>query len=108
MDDRPFDGYLGLALFAIVVLAGITSVSGGLLAGVLIAGGTWSCFISAGVAVASWQLVRVIAGIGVIVTVIFNPEGLVGPTHRQLEQLARKMRWHGHEENGADAAADRR
>ncbi|HEY6429794.1 MAG TPA: branched-chain amino acid ABC transporter permease/ATP-binding protein [Acidimicrobiales bacterium] len=84
---QDFDAFLGLVLFSVVVVAGITSVSGGILAGIICSGGVLVTLISSNVGqggVDNWY--GVIAGIGVILTVIFNPEGIVGPTHLFLEQ----------------------
>ena len=88
---QDFDAYLGLVAFSIVVVAGITSVSGGILAGILTSGGLLVALISSGVGsggVDNWY--GVVAGIGVILTVIFNPDGVVGPTHLFLEQQRTK------------------
>jgi ABC-type branched-subunit amino acid transport system ATPase component/branched-subunit amino acid ABC-type transport system permease component len=84
---QDFDAYLGLVTFSIVVVAGITSVSGGILAGIISSGGILVALISSGVGsggVDNWY--GVVAGIGVILTVIFNPDGIVGPTHLFLEE----------------------
>ena len=84
---QDFDAYLGLVTFSVVVVAGITSVSGGILAGIISSGGILVALISSGVGsggVDNWY--GVVAGIGVILTVIFNPDGIVGPTHLFLEQ----------------------
>ncbi len=84
---QDFDAYLGLVTFSVVVVAGITSVSGGILAGIISAGGILVAVISSGVGsggVDNWY--GIVAGIGVILTVIFNPDGIVGPTHLFLEQ----------------------
>ena len=84
---QDFDAFLGLVLFSVVVVAGITSVSGGILAGMITSGGILVTAISSNVGqggVDNWY--GVIAGIGVILTVIFNPEGIVGPVHLALEQ----------------------
>ena len=88
---QDFDAYLGLVAFSIVVVAGITSVSGGILAGLLTSGGLLVALIASGVGsggVDNWY--GVVAGIGVILTVIFNPDGVVGPTHLFLEQQRTK------------------
>ena len=88
---QDFDAYLGLVTFSIVVVAGITSVSGGIVAGLLASGGLLVALISSGVGsggVDNWY--GVVAGIGVILTVIFNPDGVVGPTHLFLEQQRTK------------------
>jgi ABC-type branched-subunit amino acid transport system ATPase component/branched-subunit amino acid ABC-type transport system permease component len=84
---QDFDAFLGLVVFSTVVVAGITSVSGGILAGLITSGGILVAVISSNVGqggVDNWY--GVVAGIGVILTVIFNPDGLVGPTHLFLEQ----------------------
>ncbi len=84
---QDFDAYLGLVTFSVVVVAGITSVSGGILAGIISSGGILVALISSGVGsggVDNWY--GIVAGIGVILTVIFNPDGIVGPTHLFLEQ----------------------
>jgi len=84
---QDFDAFLGLVTFSVVVVAGITSVSGGILAGVISSGGILVAVIASGVGsggVDNWY--GVVAGIGVILTVIFNPDGIVGPTHLFLEQ----------------------
>ena len=56
---QDFDAYLGLVTFSVVVVAGITSVSGGILAGVISSGGILVALISSGVG-ERWrrQLVR--------------------------------------------------
>ena len=83
VNDSPFTAIGGLALFTTVYLAGITSVSGGLLAGVISAGGVLFFMLSSVFSVSNWY--AVIVGASVIVTVIFNPEGLVGPFHAKLD-----------------------
>jgi ABC-type branched-subunit amino acid transport system ATPase component/ABC-type branched-subunit amino acid transport system permease subunit len=101
---QDFDAFLGLVLFSVVVVAGITSVSGGILAGIITFGGVLVTVISSNLGqggVDNWY--GVIAGIGVILTVIFNPEGIVGPTHLFLEQ--RRTRSLGARTAGAGAGA---
>jgi ABC-type branched-subunit amino acid transport system ATPase component/ABC-type branched-subunit amino acid transport system permease subunit len=80
-----FDVLVGLGLFASVYLAGITSVSGGILAGVLASGGliffATQRWLSLG---ADWY--QVLTGVGLVLTVIRNPEGIVGPIHELLDR----------------------
>jgi ABC-type branched-subunit amino acid transport system ATPase component/ABC-type branched-subunit amino acid transport system permease subunit len=73
----------GLALFTTVFLAGITSVSGGLLAGLIGAGGLVFAALGNLFNIGNWY--GVIVGASVVLTVIFNPEGLVGPVHAKLD-----------------------
>ncbi|WP_109524575.1 branched-chain amino acid ABC transporter permease/ATP-binding protein [Nocardia aurea] len=82
---EPFAALAGLALFATVYLVGVTSVSGGLLAGLLGAGGIVFVALDKLVAGADWYQVAV--GIGLVLTVLLNPEGLVGPGHRLAGRL---------------------
>src|SRR6202167_5701183 len=88
VNDSPFTAIGGLALFTTVYLAGITSVSGGLLAGVISAGGVVFFMLSSVFSVSNCY--AVIVGASVIVTVIFNPEGLVGPFHAKLDARRQK------------------
>jgi ABC-type branched-subunit amino acid transport system ATPase component/branched-subunit amino acid ABC-type transport system permease component len=78
-----FDVLLGLGLFATVYVAGITSVSGGVLAGLIGFGGLvfyaseqWLAFDS------NWY--QVVTGIALVLSVVANPEGLVGPVNAAL------------------------
>jgi ABC-type branched-subunit amino acid transport system ATPase component/ABC-type branched-subunit amino acid transport system permease subunit len=90
VNESPFDAIGGLALFTTVFLAGITSVSGGLLAGVIGAGGVVFFLLGNVFNVSSWY--SVIVGASVIVTVIFNPEGIVGAFHGKLDSRRRDAR----------------
>jgi ABC-type branched-subunit amino acid transport system ATPase component/branched-subunit amino acid ABC-type transport system permease component len=74
----------GLALFTTVYLAGITSVSGGILAGFLAGGGL--IFLAADSAFSAGSWYAVITALALLFTVIFNPEGLVGPFQRLIER----------------------
>lgn len=80
-----FDSYAamaGVALFATVYLAGITSVAGGILAGVVAANGLLYIFVDEMWSVSGWYVV--ISSVLLIFTVILNPEGIVGPAHTVL------------------------
>ena len=74
----------GIGLFAIAYLAGVTSVSGGLLAGILTDGGLLFVFLSSKISVGSWY--DVITGVLLILTVIFNPEGMARGFHKIAER----------------------
>ena len=87
---ESFTALGGLALFTTVYLAGITSVSGGILAGILASGGLVYIAVDANLSTGIWY--DVISGIGLILTVILNPEGIVGPAHALLEQRRSKLR----------------
>jgi ABC-type branched-subunit amino acid transport system ATPase component/branched-subunit amino acid ABC-type transport system permease component len=83
-----FDVMLGLTVFATVYLAGITSVSGGLLAGVLGAGGIVYEVANRWLSLGGWY--GVLTGVGFVLTVVRNPEGIVGPVHERLAARRRK------------------
>jgi ABC-type branched-subunit amino acid transport system ATPase component/ABC-type branched-subunit amino acid transport system permease subunit len=74
-----FSAVGGLILFGTVYLAGITSVSGGLLAGITAANGVVYIFVDEVFSASGWY--SVIASVLLIFTVILNPEGIVGPAH---------------------------
>ena len=80
----PFDAILGLSVFATAYLAGITSVSGGLLAGMLASGGLVYHFTDTKLHLGDWY--TVVTGVLLVFTVIQNPEGIVGPAHATLER----------------------
>jgi ABC-type branched-subunit amino acid transport system ATPase component/branched-subunit amino acid ABC-type transport system permease component len=83
---QPFDVLTGLFLFGSVYLAGITSVSGGVLAGILAADGILSFALASAFSIDPlW--VQVLTGIGLIFSVIKNPEGLVGNVHHAIDRL---------------------
>jgi ABC-type branched-subunit amino acid transport system ATPase component/branched-subunit amino acid ABC-type transport system permease component len=79
VDSTQFNALIGLGLFAIAYVAGITSVSGGLLAGVLCSGGVLYLGLTHIGSLGVWY--DLITGIALILTVILNPEGLVRPLH---------------------------
>ena len=77
-----FDSFLaiaGLALLSTAYLAGVTSVWGGILAGILAAGGIVFTAADRWIDLGAWFIV--ITGIGTIITIIKNPEGLASGGH---------------------------
>jgi ABC-type branched-subunit amino acid transport system ATPase component/branched-subunit amino acid ABC-type transport system permease component len=87
-DAEMFTAIGGLGLFATAYLAGITSLSGGLLAGVMGAGGLLPVLLDRALSLGDWY--GVIMGIGLVLTVITNPEGMVGPAHDLMTKLLRR------------------
>jgi ABC-type branched-subunit amino acid transport system ATPase component/branched-subunit amino acid ABC-type transport system permease component len=81
----PFDVLIGIGVFATAYLAGITSVSGGILAGMLAAGGIVYYAATQWLGLGDWY--GTITGVGLVLTVVLNPEGIVGPFHVMLEKL---------------------
>jgi ABC-type branched-subunit amino acid transport system ATPase component/branched-subunit amino acid ABC-type transport system permease component len=76
--------FLGLAVFATAYLAGITSVYGGLNAGLLAAGGLVFVALDHAVSLGRWY--STFAGVGLIFAAVGNPEGIVGPVHELIRR----------------------
>ncbi|WP_329334821.1 branched-chain amino acid ABC transporter permease/ATP-binding protein [Streptomyces sp. NBC_01352] len=89
-DAEMFTAIGGLGLFATAYLAGITALSGGVVAGVMGAGGLVAVALDRALSLGDWY--GVIMGIGLVLTVITNPEGLVGPAHELTAKLRRGRR----------------
>lgn len=87
-DPEMFTALGGLGLFATAYLAGITALSGGVVAGVMGAGGVVSVALDRALSMGEWY--SVIMGMGLVLTVITNPEGLVGPAHALAARLRRE------------------
>jgi ABC-type branched-subunit amino acid transport system ATPase component/branched-subunit amino acid ABC-type transport system permease component len=79
-----FTTFVGLSIFATAYIGGITSVSGGLFAGLLAVGGlsARSAEVLPIPNLGAWYVV--ISGVGLVFTIIKNPEGIVGPIHAKL------------------------
>ena len=83
-----FSTFVGLTLFATAYLAGITSISGGIVAGMIGIGGMVPLVLREAFGMGG-QWFAVIAGLGLVVTLITNPEGIVGPVHQRLQRRRR-------------------
>ncbi|GAB2982891.1 ATP-binding cassette domain-containing protein [Amycolatopsis acidiphila] len=83
-----FSAVSGLSLFATVYLAGITSISGGILAGFCATGGLVFIIVDEVVGTGGWYVV--VSSVLLILTVIMNPEGIVGPAHQKLAAVRAK------------------
>jgi ABC-type branched-subunit amino acid transport system ATPase component/branched-subunit amino acid ABC-type transport system permease component len=77
----------GLALLSTAYLAGITSVWGGLHAGILASSGITFIALDRWVDLGAWF--GVISGVLLIVTLIFNPEGIAATGHEIADRWAR-------------------
>jgi sulfate-transporting ATPase len=86
---ETFDALVGLLFFSTVFVAGITSVTGAILGGMGASGGL--LFVSTNHVVNFGNWYGVLLGIGVIQTVIFNPEGAVGPMYATLDKLRHRF-----------------
>ena len=79
----------GIGLFAIVYIAGITCVSGGILAGVIGAGGL--VFIVMDRLLHLGNYYAILSGVFLVLTVIKYPEGLVGHLHEHSARVRRLL-----------------
>jgi ABC-type branched-subunit amino acid transport system ATPase component/ABC-type branched-subunit amino acid transport system permease subunit len=86
---ETFDALVGLLFFSTVFVAGITSVSGAILGGLGASGGLLFVTTNHVVNFGNWY--GILLGIGVVQTVIFNPEGAVGPMYATLDKLRRRF-----------------
>lgn len=85
-----FTPLVGLALFATVYLAGITSVSGGVVAGIIGVAGIVYQLTNELISLGAWY--QLITSVLLIFTVINNPEGIVGEMHKKADHMAAKRR----------------
>ncbi|ROO87889.1 amino acid/amide ABC transporter membrane protein 1 (HAAT family) /amino acid/amide ABC transporter membrane protein 2 (HAAT family) /amino acid/amide ABC transporter ATP-binding protein 1 (HAAT family) [Actinocorallia herbida] len=69
----------GIGLFAMVYLAGVSSVAGGITAGLIASGGI--VFLALDRWIGFGTYFGIVMGLLLVVTVIRNPEGIVGPLH---------------------------
>jgi len=88
---QSFSALAGLSVLTTTYMAGITSVFGGLLAGIMMEGGVMFTAIDRNIEIGRWF--GIVTSFGVIMTVLKNPEGIVGPAHafferRRLAKLA--------------------
>ena len=82
-----FAAFLGLTLVSTAYLAGVTSVFGGVQAGIIATGGI-VFYLSAEWIDLSGDIFVVISGVLVIVTLIRNPEGLAAGGHELADKFA--------------------
>ena len=102
---QSFSALGGLDLFTTAYLAGITSVSGGILAGIIAAGGIFFVTVDRQIHLGHWF--TIVSAAGVIITVIRNPEGLVGPIHEKLAKWRSAGRRRHHPQPTAPAPSQR-
>jgi ABC-type branched-subunit amino acid transport system ATPase component len=84
-----FDALVGLLFFSTVFVAGITSVSGAILGGLGASGGILFVATNHVISFGNWY--GVLLGIGVVQTVIFNPEGAIGPMYASAHRVRRRI-----------------
>lgn len=80
----------GIAMFAVCYLAGVTCVSGGVLAGVMGAGGIMFVVLDRLANIGDYY--AVITGLLLVITVIANPEGIISDIYKRRDQLRARFR----------------
>lgn len=100
---NSFTAIGGLALLSTAYLAGVTSVWGGINAGILASTGVVFVALDRWVDLGSWF--QVITGVLLIVTLITNPEGVAAGGHRMAERWARWRAGPGDEDARVERAA---
>jgi ABC-type branched-subunit amino acid transport system ATPase component/ABC-type branched-subunit amino acid transport system permease subunit len=97
--EQSFDALLSLSVLALAYLGGITSVSGGMIGGLLATGGLAFYVLQELVlnhVTNGVQLEGTIAGVGLILTAIFNQAGIAGEIRRVASTIsAKRARWQG-------------
>lgn len=83
-----FQVFLGLGLFATACMAGFTSVTGAVVAGLISASGLLFKVMDDSVDLGPWF--SSITGVGLIIVVIHLPEGIAGGVHDLWERLRRR------------------
>lgn len=91
VSTATFGSFASLTLVVYAYLGGISSVGGALCTGVIAGGGL------AAVATTQWfhidsSYLLLLGGVGLVLTVVFNPEGIAGEARRSLERLSRLLR----------------
>jgi len=86
--ETPFDVFVSLSALATAYIGGITSVSGALIAGALASGGLVFFAIDEIVNITSAELL--LAGVGVVLTAVLNPDGIAGAFRVAMADQKRK------------------
>ena len=85
----PFSVFAGIAIFAIIYTAGITSVSGALLAGVLAPGALLYIVLDRAFDFGDYYALA--SGVLLILTVMINPDGIAGRITHLLQRFSRSV-----------------
>ena len=85
----PFSVFAGIAIFAIIYTAGITSVSGALLAGVLAPGALLYIVLDRAFDFGDYYALA--SGVLLILTVMINPDGIAGRITSLVQRFSRSV-----------------
>ncbi|MCU1454194.1 MAG: transporter [Acidimicrobiales bacterium] len=86
-NEAAYNPIFGLGLFATAYLAGITSLSGGVLAGLAVNGGILFVLLGEHTKLGKWY--EVVTGLMLVLVVILNPEGVATVFHLLADRLHR-------------------
>lgn len=86
-----FGGLASLTFLAFAFLGGITSVSGAVVGGMLVAGGVSFTALHLLFGVRE-EYALLIGGLGLTLTAVMNPEGVIGATRRSFDQIPTRLR----------------
>jgi sulfate-transporting ATPase len=87
---QSYSALENLNVFTTAFIAGITSIAGSVAMAVIALGGILYIAFDRAVDFGHWY--EIISGLGLILAVIFNPEGIAGAMRRDLGKLYRKLR----------------
>jgi branched-chain amino acid transport system permease protein len=94
LSASSFSAFVSVSFLAIAFLGGITTVVGGLVGGVLFAGGLMTVLLDDMIFSRSSNgaaLQDLIGGVGLILTAILNPEGIAGAVRVSIDQVKEKL-----------------
>jgi sulfate-transporting ATPase len=87
---QSYSALENLNVFTTAFIAGITSVAGAVAMAVIALGGILYIAFDRAIDFGHWY--AIISGLGLVLAVIFNPEGIAGALKRDLGKLYRKLR----------------
>jgi ABC-type branched-subunit amino acid transport system permease subunit len=90
VSEQSFNVFVGISLLATAYLAGITSVSGAFVGGLLISGGLMATVLTDAFDIGQYYLL--LSGLGVVMTAVLHPEGITPAASHGLRSLRQKLR----------------
>jgi ABC-type branched-subunit amino acid transport system permease subunit len=90
VSEQSFGVFVGISLLATAYLAGITSVNGAFVGGLLIGGGLFATVLTDSLALGQYYVL--LSGLGVVVTAVLNPEGITPAAAGAMRSLRQKLR----------------
>jgi branched-chain amino acid transport system permease protein len=85
VSEQSFGVFVGISLLATAYLAGITSVNGAFVGGLLISGGLFATVLTDSLSLGDYYVL--LSGLGVVITAVLNPEGITPAVASGLRRL---------------------